>query len=468
MNPSRVRPSRILLLAVLFAVGRESSRAIPPFTRDFADSNSITAVSSEVSNDYVRAKLPNGSFQPETYAFAKGGYYGSTMSDDTIDNEGFIDLARAVARPLAVHGYIPSKDPGKVKLLIVVYWGATSGTSDPSSKNYLFTNAMEAEQHKGASSDMTSQVRYQPGQNDIRNTSNGGYAAELSVNSPQVGQIFQGGMINSRNAAILGYASEIAATPPKLGLIHNVKREDLIDDIEHNRYFVVLMAYDFQAIRNEKRPKLLWVTRFSIREQGNDFEKMLPAMAMYASQYFGQDTHGLIRDQLPEGKVNIGEPTLVAGPPERNEAISESTLIADAGNLSKNSHATAPQVSPLPSDLAVHIAAYRRGKAALQDALAAKIKSQATGEDTRRAIDAFNAENSASIAALNRDAETIRGELARYAASNAHGAGEQSTDSLARQFNSSVQSMEVAEPLLARPDASDATASPHALPTKTE
>jgi hypothetical protein len=451
MGRSRAPFSRALVLAALLALGRDAAVAIPPFTRDFADSNSITAVSSEVSDDYVRVRLPNGSFQPETYAFAKGGYYGSTISDDTIDNEGFIDLARAVARPLAAHGYVPTKDPGKVKLLIVVYWGATSGTADPSSRNYLFANAVEAEQLNGTNSDATSRVRYQAGQNGIRDPSSANVSAELSANPPQVGQIFQGGMINSRNAAILGYASEIAATPPKLGLIHNVKREDLIDDIEHNRYFVVLMAYDFQAIRNEKKPKLLWVTRFSIREQGNDFEKMLPAMAMYASQYFGQATHGLIRDELPEGKVEIGVPTLVAGPPEKNEAITESTLIADAGTLSKNSHVSAPQASPLPSDLAVHIAAYRRGKEALQDALAAKIKSQATSEDTRRVIDAFNAENSASIAALNRDAETIRGELARYAASNAHGAGAQSTDSLVRQFNASVQSMDVAEPLLARP-----------------
>lgn len=442
---------RPLLAAVLFALCREPTFAIPPFTRDFASSNSITAVSSEVSNDYVRTRNPNGSFQPESYAFAKGGYYGSAISDDTIDNEGFIDLARAVARPLANQGYVPAKDPNKVKLLIVVYWGATSGTSDPASKNYLFADAMQP----GPSahpSEATTQVRYQAGPNDTRDTSNQGYAAELATNTPKVGQIFQGGMINARNAAILGYASEIDATPPKLGLIHNVKREDLIDDVEHNRYFVVLMAYDFQMIRNEKRPKLLWETRFSIREQGNDFARMLPAMAKYASQYFGQDTHGLIREPLPEGTVEIGEPRMVGGPPERSDAISDSTLIADAGSLSKNSQPPAPSTPALPPGLAVHIAAYERGKAALQDALAVKIKAQASGEEMRLAIDAFNAENSSRISALDREAEGIRGELAKYAAASAHGVGEQSTDSLVRQFNASVQGLEVPEPLLARPN----------------
>jgi len=68
-----------------------------------------------------------------------------------------------------------------------------------------------------------------------------------------------------------------------MGLIHNVRREDLVDDIEHNRYFVVLMAYDFQVLWKQRKHKLLWETRFSIREQGNDFEKVLPAISRYAS-----------------------------------------------------------------------------------------------------------------------------------------------------------------------------------------
>jgi hypothetical protein len=31
-------------------------------------------------------------------------------------------------------------------------------------------------------------------------------------------------------------------------------------------------------------------------------------MAQYASAYFGQDTHGLLRKPVPEGNVRVGEP----------------------------------------------------------------------------------------------------------------------------------------------------------------
>ena len=43
-------------------------------------------------------------------------------------------------------------------------------------------------------------------------------------------------------------------------------REDLVSEIEVDRYFVVLLAYDFQVLWKEKKHKLLWETRFSINQ----------------------------------------------------------------------------------------------------------------------------------------------------------------------------------------------------------
>jgi hypothetical protein len=86
-----------------------------------------------------------------------------------------------------------------------------------------------------------------------------------------------------------------------------VDRTDVESEIEENRYFVVLMAYDFQLMWKEKKHKLLWETRFSISERRNEFDKALPVMARYASQYFGQPTNGLLRTRVLGGKVDIGE-----------------------------------------------------------------------------------------------------------------------------------------------------------------
>jgi hypothetical protein len=41
--------------------------------------------------------------------------------------------------------------------------------------------------------------------------------------------------------------------------------------------------------------KLLWGDQVSIRQRNRQFDKDLPAMAQYASQFFGQDAAGLVR-----------------------------------------------------------------------------------------------------------------------------------------------------------------------------
>ncbi len=40
-------------------------------------------------------------------------------------------------------------------------------------------------------------------------------------------------------------------------------------------------------------------------------------IAQNASQYFGQDTHGLVRKALPEGRVDIGELKTLASNSEK-------------------------------------------------------------------------------------------------------------------------------------------------------
>jgi hypothetical protein len=394
--------------------------ALPPVSGDFESGNTTTAVFSGVSEDYGRNKLPDGSFQHESYGFGRGGYFGSSSRDSTIDSESFMEIARVVARPLLEKNFIPTRDPKTAKLLIMVYWGATSGTLDPASGNFEYERE------------------------DMPNTAN----RSLELLGPIS---FQGGLVDLQNAMILGYAGEIATTHPRLGLIHNVKRDDLIDDIEHNRYFVVLMAYDFQALWKEKKHKLLWETRFSIREQGNDFRKMLPSMAKYASQYFGQDSHGLVRRAIPEGNVEIGIPRTLGVDADKNKPVSDTTLIADADTFSPRPAPANPSLAALPAPLAARVAAYETEKTAMQGALADRIKAQGSGGDTRHAIDSFNSENSARIAALDRDAEGIRGELAKLAAESPHPAPDQSVDALVRQFNDRVREIELGNPLFEQP-----------------
>ena len=401
------------------------SSFVPPLAASRDPVGQITAVFSDVSDDYGRTRLADGSFQPETYAFGNGGLYRAPVSDPTIDDMSFMDIARTIAGPLATQNYVPTKDPNKAKLLIMVYWGMTSGTNDPSSSNFQFS--------------IYSHTR----------SGLGGVGMSFAHWGPVS---FEGGLIDNENAGILGYGPELMADSPRIGLIHNVTREDLIDDIEHNRYFVVLMAYDFQMMWKQRKHKQLWETRFSMRQQGNDFERVLPAVAQYASQFFGEATHGrLIREPLPEGKVEVGAPRSLGVDSGESDAISKTTLIADRGFLSASPADSSPDLSALPPVLAARIVAYQRERTDLQAALAAAIKAQQPGDGTRRAIDAFNADNAARIAALSREAEAIRGELAKFAEAKSRPVAGQPVENLVRQFNDSVREIETAEPMYTHP-----------------
>ncbi len=258
----------------------------------------ITAVASRANKDYIRVKLPDGSFQPETYAFGEGGNWGGEIKDETIDKLHFLDVAHAIAVPLAAQNYYPATDPAKTKLLIMVYWGTTAVPipydEDPLYHNYQNAlaeyNLLKAAHQQGeADAVLSSGITQLNLANQIRDRID-------FKNAGMIGYDFEGnGLIGT------DYGSNLRHSP--LG----TERNDQTAEIEENRYFVVLMAYDFRLMWKEKKHKLLWETRFSIREANHQFDRDLPAMASYASKYFGQDTHGVVRKAVPLGNVEIGE-----------------------------------------------------------------------------------------------------------------------------------------------------------------
>jgi len=263
----------------------------------------ITAVSSKVSDDYIRVRLPDGSFQPENYAFGEGGRWAGEISDKTIDTLHFIDVARVIAPALTGQKYLSARDPAKTRLLIMVYWGTTA-VPGPTS------DSTAVEQFRVAQGGLTNATRV-----NNRAVASTGSDAQLSAMSAATVMLNMENRINDKidfsNAQMLGYDSPGLIGTEKgnyvRGTAFGVDRSDLYEEIEENRYFVVLMAYDFQLLWKEKKHKLLWETRFSISERRNAFDKALPVMAQYASRYFGQASNGLLRSRVPEGRVDVGE-----------------------------------------------------------------------------------------------------------------------------------------------------------------
>jgi hypothetical protein len=256
------------------------------------DDNAV--VVSKPDQKYIRAKLPDGSFQPETYSFGEGGYFDGPTRDDSFDTLKFLDVARVLAGPLAGQNYVPSSDPKKTKLLLMIYWGVTSlppgGDGTPALKALREAEISFADAIDGHKLD----------RDDYEDRLVSTLVMVTMEDKPGNGTDFTNGPpLGFDSAALFGTGSSNWTT---LG----ARQHDVITAAEDHRYFIVLMAYDFQAMWKQRKHKLLWATSFSLRQHNHNFIKDLPTMAEYASTFFGQDSHGLLRKGMPQGLVNIG------------------------------------------------------------------------------------------------------------------------------------------------------------------
>jgi hypothetical protein len=115
-----------------------------------------------------------------------------------------------------------------------------------------------------------------------------------------------------RNAVFMGYDDVYEKAMECIGPA-KFRYDPILDELKGSgtfgRYFVALVAYDYQLMRTQKVKRSLWTTRFSISGRGHAFNEQVVAMASTASHYFGEATGGLIHNRLlPEGRVEIGEP----------------------------------------------------------------------------------------------------------------------------------------------------------------
>jgi hypothetical protein len=236
----------------------------------------VVAVYSAVSPAYTRTAQPDGSFKPETYAFGEGGNEGGALKDFTIDNLHFIDVAQIIAPALAKKNYLPAKDAQQTGLLIMVYWGTTSSAKDGASQS-LYQNAQGM---------LRPALPPQPKKHSHEDTLKSGDGAAMEVEQNAITSAIdqmvtitgQANRLREKqdleNARALGYLPEFIRLKAYQGtVLHAQDLQDLVDEVEEARYYVVLLAYDFQLLLKNKQRKMLWETRFSIRERHNDFGK---------------------------------------------------------------------------------------------------------------------------------------------------------------------------------------------------
>jgi hypothetical protein len=294
-----------------------------------ADHASFVTVNASASKGYTQRKFSNGAAQRQTYVFYQGKFFGET-NDPALQRMTFLDVAKVLAPDLAKQNYFPTRDAGAADLLIVVNWGST--LTDPTQ------NSADPERQFQFQDKMQSIRDY----NSVFSTGSGNADPSPITFQMMIGRNdqFSAQVAASYNARLLGYTDALNREMNHSWAYQDglsAKAESYLADLNQERYFVVLMAYDFRELRRSHRaddaraamgspqfaattttalrksdsaPNPLWSLRMNIRADGNNFSEALPAMSAIAAEYFGKQMDGLATAQTSvgvNGHVEIGE-----------------------------------------------------------------------------------------------------------------------------------------------------------------
>ena len=282
--------------AMRFAIATAATSFIAGTT--FAVKTARVFIDSEASNTYNEVKENDGEAKYETYVFIKGNFYDSDFADKSLRTASFEEVATTLAENMKQRNYYPSSSPSEGDLLIVVHYGTTSVEPDLEELFMLDSTDPYAQEETGL----------------------GGFYSEGSEEEPGFSEVYSDDFVDLADLSDFG-ANNTAQYQQtmrnnRLGISKALNRKnitsteefDLRVEMQDERYFIILMAYDYEKLRSENERELLWTTRFSVPSIGTNFEDAYPALARAASAYYGTslEKYAKTSTHFGTGTVDIG------------------------------------------------------------------------------------------------------------------------------------------------------------------
>lgn len=265
----------------------------------FAAKTARVFIDSEASTTYNEIKEADDGSKYETYVFIKGNFYEGDFADKSLRTASFEEVAATLAENMKQRNYYPSSSPSEGDLLIVVHYGTTSVEQDLEELFLLDSTDPYAQEESGIGG------FYSGGSEDEVSAFSEVYSddfvdlADLNDFSADNTSQHQDTMRNNR----LGISKALNRKN-----INKTEEFDLRVEMQDERYFIILMAYDYQKLRSVNERELLWTTRFSVPAIGTNFEDAYPALARAASAYYGTslEKYAKTSTHFGTGSVDIG------------------------------------------------------------------------------------------------------------------------------------------------------------------
>lgn len=247
----------------------------------------------QASEEFVKARSLDPTKKIQTYQFMKGNTHLGLTSDPSMREIPFEGILQNLAVNLQKQGFYMHKDKSQGDLLIIVHYGVTD--VEISYEEFMGYNT---EEEMGLT-------------DEVFSAGAGGAAIDFAtIDAINQASFNQGssatGAQGNRNsefykAQLLGmeraYSDRISST----------EEYELKSMLDEERYFIVLMAYDYPAFKKGEA-KLMWSTRYSIRTLGQSFEDAIQDMNFIASDYFGKNLDGLAKQRITDdSRVEMGE-----------------------------------------------------------------------------------------------------------------------------------------------------------------
>jgi hypothetical protein len=247
----------------------------------------------QASEDFVKARALDPTKKIQTYQFMKGNVHVGMTSDPSMKEVPFEGILSDLAINLQKEGFYIHKDKSKGDLLIVVHYGVTDVEISyeemmgyNTEEDLGLTDEVFSAGAGGAAIDFATIDAINSASFNLGSSANG-------ASANRHGEYYKAQLLGMERA----YNDKITST----------EEHELKSMLAEERYFLVLMAYDYEKFKKGVA-ELQWSTRYSIRTLGQSFGDAIQELNFVASDYFGKNIDGLTKQRVTdESRVEMGD-----------------------------------------------------------------------------------------------------------------------------------------------------------------
>ena len=233
----------------------------------------------------------------QTYHFKEGKQYRGSKRDRSVEDMDFTEVLQVTADYLKTQGFYPAANTDVGDLLILVSWGSTTLDTD-------FNQVMGVTDFGNSNQGDASGPSATPqSQGDAQGMQALQAAAEAEASASSFLPGGPGSYHRDCNLKLMGFDKGLygdGSTP--------AQRDRLNHDLDRERYFIVLNAFDYQLMMKKQEVKQLWSCRISTRNLGTNFTQAMHFMNKAAAPTFGKNLDQLVTPRVdPDGNVEFGE-----------------------------------------------------------------------------------------------------------------------------------------------------------------